>query len=105
MAIIGLTRWLSVPPSGRTRVVLTCNLNNPTGTALAPDALDGLLDGSPDDVLVILDEAYCDYDGSAEAVLTSPARRLARHRNSGDLAHFFQGLGLAGLRYYVRHPK
>ncbi len=91
----------------RTRAVLICNPNNPTGTALAPDALDGLLDELPDDVLVILDEAYCDYDGSAEVVRTSPARRLARHRNLVILRTFSKAWGLAGLRvgYAVSAPE
>ena len=61
----------------RTKAVLICNPNNPTGTALAPDALDGVLDAMPTDILIILDEAYCDYDGSAEAVAASPEQRRA----------------------------
>lgn len=91
----------------RTRAVLICNPNNPTGTALAPDALDGLLDELPDDVLVILDEAYCDYDGSAEVVRTSPARRLARHRNLVILTLFPRPGGWRGcvLAMQSRAPK
>ena len=82
----------------RTKAVLICNPNNPTGTALAPDALDGVLDAMPTDILIILDEAYCDYDGSAEAVAASPEQRLARHPNLVILRTFSKAWGLAGLR-------
>ncbi|MBK8439034.1 MAG: aminotransferase class I/II-fold pyridoxal phosphate-dependent enzyme [Rhodobacter sp.] len=82
----------------RTRAVLICNPNNPTGTALAPEALDGLLDALPADLLILLDEAYCDFDGSAEAVRAAPARRLARHPNLVILRTFSKAWGLAGLR-------
>lgn len=82
----------------RTRAVLICNPNNPTGTALAPEVLERLLDGLPTEVLIILDEAYCDYDGSAEAVVASPTQRLARHPNLVILRTFSKAWGLAGLR-------
>lgn len=82
----------------RTKIVLLCNPNNPTGTALAPGDLDRLLAALPAHVLIVLDEAYCDYDGSAEAVRTSPAPRLARHPNLLILRTFSKAWGLAGLR-------
>lgn len=82
----------------RTRAVLICNPNNPTGTALTSEALETLLDALPADVLIILDEAYCDFDGSAEAVKTSPAQRLACHPNLVILRTFSKAWGLAGLR-------
>ena len=82
----------------RTRAVLICNPNNPTGTTLVPEALDRLLAALPADVLIILDEAYCDYDGSAEAVVSAPAQRLSRHSNLVILRTFSKAWGLAGLR-------
>ena len=81
-----------------TRAVLICNPNNPTGTTLASEALDALLARLPPDVLVILDEAYCDYDGDAETVASSPGRRLARHKNLVILRTLSKAWGLAGLR-------
>ena len=82
----------------RTKAVVICNPNNPTGTALAPDRLDRLLSTLPAHILVILDEAYCDYDGSAHAVTASPAPRLAQHPNLLILRTFSKAWGLAGLR-------
>ena len=90
-----------------TRAVLICNPNNPTGTTLAPEALDTLLARLPADVLVILDEAYCDYDGDAETVASSAGRRLARHRNLVILRTLSKAWGLAGLRvgYAMADPE
>ncbi|HMM63370.1 MAG TPA: aminotransferase class I/II-fold pyridoxal phosphate-dependent enzyme [Mesorhizobium sp.] len=80
------------------RVVLLCNPNNPTGTALSPSELDDLLQALPPDALVILDEAYADYAGDAATVAASPARRLARHPNLVVLRTFSKAWGLAGMR-------
>lgn len=89
------------------RVMLICNPNNPTGTALPEDAIDGLLATLPQDVLVILDEAYADYAGDAAEVAARPARRLARHANLAVLRTFSKAWGLAGMRvgYCLADPR
>lgn len=91
----------------RTRVVLICNPNNPTGTALSSAALDDLLAALPARILVVLDEAYCDYSADAETVAASPALRLARHPNLVILRTFSKAWGLAGLRlgYAIAAPQ
>lgn len=86
----------SIGPRGR--MVILCNPNNPTGTVLSEDVIDGLLDAMPRDVLVVLDEAYVEYSLSPTALLTSPGRRLARHPNLAVLRTFSKAWGLAGLR-------
>ena len=45
----------------RTRIILVCNPNNPTGTVVAAAELSEFLDQVPGDVLVVLDEAYREY--------------------------------------------
>ncbi|WP_448955188.1 histidinol-phosphate transaminase [Labrys neptuniae] len=80
------------------RVVIVCNPNNPTGTALAPTELEALLDAIPEQTLVILDEAYADYADEAGMVASSPARRLSRHQNLVVLRTFSKAWGLAGMR-------
>jgi histidinol-phosphate aminotransferase len=91
----------------RCRVVLICNPNNPTGTALADDALDDLLDALPADVLVVLDEAYADYAADPAQVAGQPAQRLARHPNLAVLRTFSKAWGLAGMRvgYCLADPQ
>lgn len=80
------------------RVVILCNPNNPTGTALEPAELDALIAALPAHVLVVLDEAYADYAQDAQTVANSPATRLRRHGNLAILRTFSKAWGLAGLR-------
>ncbi|MER7168826.1 histidinol-phosphate transaminase [Micromonospora sp. NPDC000207] len=45
----------------RTRMVLVCNPNNPTGTAVRKAELDRFLDSVGENVLVVIDEAYREF--------------------------------------------
>src|SRR5687767_10613001 len=45
----------------QTRLMLVCNPNNPTGTHVTSDAVGDLLERVPPRVLVILDEAYIEF--------------------------------------------
>jgi len=42
----------------RTKIVFVCNPNNPTGTIITRDELDKFLSKIPEDIVVVLDEAY-----------------------------------------------
>jgi histidinol-phosphate aminotransferase len=80
----------------RTRVVFVANPNNPTGTSVAPEALERFADAVPPHVLLVLDEAYIEF-------LESPPDLLARLRNGTQanlllLRTFSKIYGLAGLR-------
>ena len=80
----------------RTRMVIVCNPNNPTGTAVGTTELQGLLAAVPSDVLVVLDEAYREYvtDPDVPDGLTL----LGAHPNLVVLRTFSKAYGLAGLR-------
>jgi histidinol-phosphate aminotransferase len=45
----------------KTRLVFLCNPNNPTGTIYRKDAFERFLGRVPDNVLVVLDEAYFEF--------------------------------------------
>ncbi|MFC1403095.1 MULTISPECIES: histidinol-phosphate transaminase [Streptacidiphilus] len=80
----------------RTRLIFVCNPNNPTGTAVRRDELERFLDAVPADVLVVLDEAYCEFvrDGEVPNGID-----LYRDRpNVCVLRTFSKAYGLAGLR-------
>lgn len=91
----------------RSRVVVLCNPNNPTGTALSDDELDALIKALPSQLLVVLDEAYIDYAQAMDEAAASPAARLARHPNLAVLRTFSKAWGLAGLRagYCLASPQ
>jgi len=80
----------------RTRLVFVCNPNNPTGTAVRRVVLEAFLDAVPDDLLVVVDEAYREF-------VTDPdvpdGVELYRDRpNVCVLRTFSKAYGLAGLR-------
>ncbi|HEY0934263.1 MAG TPA: histidinol-phosphate transaminase [Trebonia sp.] len=80
----------------RTRMVLVCNPNNPTGTVVREQELTDFLDQVPGDCLVILDEAYHEYIRDS---LVPDGLNLYRSRpNVAVLRTFSKAYGLAGLR-------
>nr|WP_210732473.1 histidinol-phosphate transaminase [Cellulomonas denverensis] len=80
----------------RTRVVLVCTPNNPTGPAVHADELAAFLAAVPRDVLVVLDEAYVEFVRDPQA--PDGLAVLAEHRNVVLLRTFSKAYGLAGLR-------
>ena len=80
----------------RTRLVLVCSPNNPTGTAVRRDELTRFLDRVPGDVLVVIDEAYREFVRDADV---PDALDIYRDRpNVAVLRTFSKAYGLAGLR-------
>jgi histidinol-phosphate aminotransferase len=88
----------------RTRLVLVCNPNNPTGTALRSAELDAFLDQVGPDVLVVLDEAYREFVTDPD--VPDGVTRYADRPNVVVLRTMSKAWGLAGLRvgYLVAHP-
>jgi histidinol-phosphate aminotransferase len=87
----------------RTRMVLLCNPNNPTGTTVGAAEVERFLDRVPAQCLVVLDEAYHDY---VEPGQTVDGVRVYRDRpNVAVLRTFSKAHALAGLRigYLVAH--
>ena len=80
-----------------TRLVLICNPNNPTSTALGLDAVAAFLERVPRHVCVILDEAYCEFALAVGDTYAS-LDLLRRWPEPGAAATFSKAYGLAGLR-------
>lgn len=79
-----------------TRLVLLCNPNNPTGTALPLAAIEAFVARVPRHVCVIVDEAYCEF-----STLEDPDASLDLARRNANvvlLRTFSKVYGLAGLR-------
>ncbi|SMY10688.1 histidinol-phosphate transaminase [Brevibacterium jeotgali] len=101
-----------------TRLVLLCSPNNPTGTVLGDTEFDTFMSQVPEDLIVVLDEAYVEFaDGSEAAArirtpegnLDAPVdaeQALATYSNLVVLRTFSKAHGLAGLRvgYSLAHP-
>jgi histidinol-phosphate aminotransferase len=80
-----------------TRLVVVCNPNNPTGTALALESIETFLAKIPAHVCVILDEAYVEFSLTVGDPFSS-LPLLRRHANLVILRTFSKVYGLAGLR-------
>lgn len=89
----------------RIRALYIANPNNPTGTLVTAAALDRFLEKLPPDVLVILDEAYCDYVDDPGYTRSLDYVRAGRYLIV--LRTFSKVHGLAGLRigYGLAHPE
>jgi histidinol-phosphate aminotransferase len=79
-----------------TRIVIVCNPNNPSATALPLEAIDAFIAELPRHVAVLLDEAYIEF-----SMLQDPDESidlLDRHPNLVLLRTFSKVYGLCGLR-------
>jgi histidinol-phosphate aminotransferase len=89
----------------RTRVVMVCNPNNPTGTSVGAAAFDRFADALPDDVLLLIDEVYVDFARRPDF----PDALAWVERRPGTIAmrSFSKIAGLAGLRvgYGIADPE
>jgi histidinol-phosphate aminotransferase len=80
----------------RTRCVLLCNPNNPTGAVLGHDEIEAFLARIPPEVVVIVDEAYREFVTAEDC---ADGLALARtHDNVCVLRTFSKAHGLATLR-------
>jgi len=80
----------------RTRVVIVCSPNNPTGTIVTGEEFEAFMASVPESVLVLLDEAYIEFVTDETAVRGIPL--LSTYPNLVVLRTFSKAYGLAGLR-------
>ena len=89
-----------------TKVVFACTPNNPSGAPLSSQEIRALAQGVPDDVLLVIDEAYYEFDAAEGG--TGALGELARRRGpwlstrtlskSYAIAGMRVGYGLAGTQ-------
>ncbi len=88
----------------KTKIIYLCNPNNPTGTAVSREEVDEFMTRVPDDVIVIFDEAYFEYNECSD--FPNGLDYLQQGRNVIVSRTFSKIYGLAGLRigYMVTTP-
>ena len=80
----------------KTRIVFVANPNNPTGTLAHREELIQFVNDVPDDVLLVMDEAYIEFlDDPVDLI---PLIRLGARKNLILMRTFSKIYGLAGLR-------
>jgi histidinol-phosphate aminotransferase len=82
--------------SENTRLIMLGNPNNPTGRVIGKAALGRLLDRLPPEVVLCLDEAYCDYADPSNFPDSIEAVRAGRPLVV--VRTFSKAYGLAGMR-------
>jgi len=89
----------------RTKLVIVCTPNNPTGPSVTDTELREFVAKLPDHVLVVVDEAYREFVRS-EDLIDGLALQEAR-ANVASMRTFAKAYGLAGLRvgYLVAHEE
>src|SRR4051812_24281911 len=80
----------------RTRCLMVCTPNNPTGPAVTQTELDAFLSAVPEELLVVVDEAYVEFvrmDDAVDGIAT-----YRQHPNVVVFRTFSKAYGLAGFR-------
>ena len=90
----------------RTKLLFVCNPNNPTGTSNSAAEVQALLERVPEDVLIVMDEAYVEFVSRADYPDMLAELRAGR-KNLLVLRTFAKIYGLAGLRlgYALGNPE
>lgn len=90
----------------RTKVMFVANPNNPTGTWKTGGELRELIEGVPEHVIIVIDEAYFEYAEQA-ADYPNAAIWVSEVPNLVVTRTFSKAHGLAGLRigYGLSHPQ
>jgi histidinol-phosphate aminotransferase len=85
----------------KTRVIFICTPNNPTGNVVKHNDLVEFLSHVPAHVLVVIDEAYIEFNRDKSAV--DSLKIMQTYPNVGLLRTFSKAYGLAGLRvgYFI----
>ncbi len=81
--------------TGKTKVIILCNPNNPTGTVIYKKQLEDFIAKVPDGILIISDEAYNEYVENENAGTAFP---YFGDKNIVIARTFSKIYGLAGLR-------
>ncbi|MDF2664751.1 MAG: hisC2 [Microbacterium sp.] len=91
----------------RTRLVIVCSPNNPTGPTVTHDEFAAFADAVPADVLIVLDEAYAEFVTDPTSVEGDRVRAIIARPNIVVLRTFSKAYGLAGLRvgYAIGHTR
>lgn len=80
----------------RTKIIFLCSPNNPTGTHIPKDVLDGFMEAVPGNILIVFDEVYRHFATAQDYVSALPY--VLQGHNVLGLNSFSKTYGLAGQR-------
>lgn len=82
--------------SSKTKAILLCSPNNPTGQSIRPQQLQKFMEQVPENVLVILDQAYVDFDTAPQVI--DGVEAVREYPNLISARTFSKAYGMAGMR-------
>lgn len=80
----------------KTRLIIVCNPNNPTGTCITEEQLEAFMSNVPSDITVLIDEAYEHFNTRTDSPIGIDFFR--KYPNVAVAHTFSKAYGLAGLR-------
>ena len=80
----------------RTKMVIVCNPNNPTGTSVGRAAFDAFVESLPRDLILVVDEVYWDFARRSD--FPSTLAWVEQRPGTISMRSFSKLYGLAGLR-------
>ena len=80
----------------KTKAIYLSNPNNPTGAMISYEELDGFMQKVPKNILVIVDEAYCEY--ARDLASDYPDSTRMNYDNLITLRTFSKAYGIAAIR-------
>ncbi len=80
-----------------TKIIYICNPNNPVGNILSKEEMEGFIARVPENVVIVLDEAYYDY-AKMNPEYPESLDVLAKRPNTVILRTFSKVGGIAGVR-------
>jgi histidinol-phosphate aminotransferase len=88
----------------KTKLVMICNPNNPTGTSVGAEPFERFVAALPEDVILAVDEAYFEFVRRSD--FPDVISLLAKRPGTLVLRTFSKIYGLAGIRigYGICHP-
>lgn len=80
----------------KTKLIWICNPNNPTGTYLPHDAIEAFIQKVPDDIIVLIDEAYIEFAVAED--MPNSLELLSKYNQVVVLRTLSKAYGLAAQR-------
>jgi len=91
--------------NNKTKIIFLCNPNNPTGTIVTKEELNNFMKQIPEDIIIVLDEAYYDY--VEDKNYPDSLSYVLEGKNVIIIRTFSKIAGIAGVRvgYAIAKPE
>jgi histidinol-phosphate aminotransferase len=82
----------------KTKMIVVCNPNNPTGTYIGVEKLENFIEKVPEDIVIVMDEAYIEFATAPDCVSMVKHIQNGTNRPIVVLRTFSKFYAMAGMR-------